>query len=133
METTFCELKGKEVINVIDGKRLGRIIDIVFDSCCGRILGLVVPAYTKSFNIFKTCDDIFIPYANVCKIGEDVILVRICVQNPKVAMLGSCKTKYTKAMGVEEEKTAEQNVDAQNESGTNIYPEMQTKDDDTKP
>ena len=26
METTFCELRGKEVINVSDGKRLGRII-----------------------------------------------------------------------------------------------------------
>ena len=23
METSFCELKGKEVINIVDGKRLG--------------------------------------------------------------------------------------------------------------
>ena len=83
METTFCELRGKEVINVLDGKRLGKIIDLVFDTRCGKILGLVVPCYNKSWNIFKTADDIFIPYSNVCKIGDDVILVEIFVQNQK--------------------------------------------------
>ena len=83
METTFCELRGKEVINVLDGKRLGKIIDLVFDTRCGKILGLVVPCYNKSWNIFKTADDIFIPYSNVCKIGDDVILVEIFVQKQK--------------------------------------------------
>lgn len=81
METTFCELKGKEVINIVDGKRLGRIIDLVFETNCGKVLGLVVPCYNKSWNIFKASEDIFIPFGNVCKIGDDVILVQIYVPN----------------------------------------------------
>ena len=96
METTFCELRGKEVINVIDGKRLGRIIDIVFETNCGKILGFVVPCYNKSWNIFKTADDIFIPYKNVCKIGDDVILVEIFVPNKQAPSRGKNKTSFVK-------------------------------------
>ncbi len=83
METSFCELKGKEVINIVDGKKLGRIIDIVFDTNCGRILGIVVPCYNKSWNIFKSSDDIFIPFNCICKFGDDAILVQIYVPNQK--------------------------------------------------
>ncbi|MBQ7308330.1 MAG: YlmC/YmxH family sporulation protein [Clostridia bacterium] len=79
METTFCELRAKEVINVVDGKRLGNIVDIVFCSQTGKIKGLVVPAYNRGFNLFKSGEDIYIPYQNVCKIGDDVILVQLCL------------------------------------------------------
>ena len=87
METSFCELKGKEVINIVDGKRLGRIIDLVFDTHYGKILGIVVPAYNKGWNIFKSSDDIFIPFNCICKFGDDAILVQVFIQknqcNPK--------------------------------------------------
>ena len=86
METSFCELKGKEVINVTDGKRLGRIIDIVFDTKCGRLLGIVVPSYNKSWNIFKSGDDIFIPFGCICKFGDDAILVQIYIQNQSASI-----------------------------------------------
>ena len=90
METSFCELKGKEVINVVDGRRLGKIIDIVFDTQYGRVLGIVVPSYNKSFNIFKQSDDIFIPFNCICKFGEDTILVQIYITdaNPKLGKKG---------------------------------------------
>lgn len=84
METSFCELRGKEVINIVDGKKLGRIIDLVFDDCTGKIFGIVVPSYNKSWNIFKQSDDIFIPFNCICKFGDDAILVRIFVQNTNV-------------------------------------------------
>lgn len=98
METTFCELRGKEVINICDGKRLGRIIDIVFETNYGKILGFVVPCYNKSWNIFKTSEDIFIPFCNVRKIGDDVILVDIFVPNkqPANCKKGKCATPYSK-------------------------------------
>lgn len=74
METSFCELKQKEVINVKDGKRLGRIVDIVF--CCpeGKITGIVVPG-GRSFLFSK--NEMFIDWRNIEKIGEDAILVDI--------------------------------------------------------
>ena len=79
METTFCDLRTQEVINVVDGKKLGNIVDLVFCSETGKIKGLVVPAYNKGFNLFKSAEDIFIPYQNVCRIGDDVILVQLCL------------------------------------------------------
>ena len=83
METSFCELKGKDVINIVDGKKLGKIIDIVFNTQTGRMLGVVVPSYNKSWNIFKSSDDIFIPFGCICKFGDDAILVQIFLPNQK--------------------------------------------------
>ena len=44
MELSFSELKRKDVINTPDGKRLGRICDIVFCYPENRILGFIVPS-----------------------------------------------------------------------------------------
>lgn len=77
MQTTFCELRTKAVINVLDGRDLGHCTDIVIDCSCGKILGLIVPGETYVFKIFKPNDEIFIPWHNICKIGEDVILVEL--------------------------------------------------------
>lgn len=81
METSFFAMRCKEVINVCDGKSLGRISDIVFDMFSGQIFGLLVPSTAGFFTIFHSCDEIFIPYQNICKIGEDVILVDLAETN----------------------------------------------------
>ena len=39
-DLTFCELREKEVVNIADGKKLGRILDIAFTSN-GTIKGLI--------------------------------------------------------------------------------------------
>ena len=65
MEVSFSDLKCKEVINVVDGKRLGSVIDVIFHSCNGKILGFIVPGAKKGFNLFKSCENIFIPYNNI--------------------------------------------------------------------
>jgi len=77
-ECTFLELRCKEVVNVVDGRRLGHIIDMVFELHSGRILGLVVPA-TKGFwsSMFKGGHELFIPYERICKVGSDTILVEL--------------------------------------------------------
>ena len=79
VETSFCELRAKSVINVVDGSLLGHICDIVLEICTGHILGFVVPCSRGFFHIFKSVEEIFIPYHNVCKIGKDVILVELNV------------------------------------------------------
>lgn len=109
METSFCELRGKEVINIVDGKRLGKIIDIVFDTRFGKVLGIVVPCYNKSWNIFKQCDDIFIPFNSVCKFGEDAILVQIYIPNEasnKKNKLGMFNSRNSKTCTAENVSTA---------------------------
>jgi YlmC/YmxH family sporulation protein len=73
---SFAELRCKEVVNCIDGKRLGRIIDIVFGARDGRILGIVVPHARKNI-IFRNSEPIFIAWDLVERIGEDILLVKI--------------------------------------------------------
>ncbi|MBE7074536.1 MAG: YlmC/YmxH family sporulation protein [Clostridiales bacterium] len=81
MESSFLELRCKEVINVTDGKKLGHIIDIVFDLPSGKIKGLVVPINQPGFNLFKQPQHLFIPYNQICKIGDDIILVELYEDN----------------------------------------------------
>ncbi len=76
IEFTFCELRAREVINIADGKRLGRIIDMAF-TCAGKIVGIIVPGERKILKNISGCENIFIPWKNVVKIGDDVVLVNL--------------------------------------------------------
>lgn len=76
METTFLDLRSKQVVNIVDGKVLGHIVDMIFDTCTSRILGFVVPGGKGMFNFFRN-EEIFVPYCNICKIGDDTILVKL--------------------------------------------------------
>ena len=73
-ELTFCELRGKEVVNVVDGKRLGRICDLAM-TCNGRVIGIMAPGDRSALRSFSGKDVVFIPWQNIAKIGDDVILV----------------------------------------------------------
>jgi len=42
METSFCSLKSKCVINISDGKNLGNITDVIIDTCTSKVLAIVV-------------------------------------------------------------------------------------------
>ena len=74
-QITFCELRSKEVVNSVDGKRMGRIVDLVFSGETGKIKGIVTP-YGKR-GPFGKGQDIFIPWRCVTTIGEDVIIVNL--------------------------------------------------------
>ena len=82
VEYTFCELREKEVVNVADGKKLGRISDIAFTEK-GQVVGLIVPGDRKFMKNVTGADTIFIPYDCVLKIGNDVILVDLNNNPPK--------------------------------------------------
>jgi YlmC/YmxH family sporulation protein len=69
------DLKMKEVINIIDGKRLGTITDIEIDIETGRLTAIVVPGIGKFLGIFGRSEDVVIPWEKINKIGTDVILV----------------------------------------------------------
>ncbi|MGI6093622.1 MAG: YlmC/YmxH family sporulation protein [Veillonellaceae bacterium] len=76
-DITFCvsDLKLKEVINVMDGKRLGTITDIEIDIESGKLTAIVVPGTGKFLGLFGRNEDIVIPWEKISKIGFDVILV----------------------------------------------------------
>ena len=86
-DLSFCKKKKKVVINVCDGKRLGHIIDINFNSH-GQILGIIVPGDKKFIKSFSAGDSIYIPWRCIVKIGEDTILVEL---KGDLTVQGSCK------------------------------------------
>lgn len=74
MELTFSQLRAKEVINTQDGRKLGKICDIVLCYPENKWIGIVVPN-SKGFSWKK--DGLFIDLRCIVKIGDDVILVNI--------------------------------------------------------
>ena len=78
MEISYTELRSKEVVNLQNGARMGKIIDLIIDSNGKNVLGLVVPGVRR---LFKGSEDIFIPWRDITKIGSDVILVSMDVHS----------------------------------------------------
>ena len=77
MQLSFRELRKKDVINVADGRCLGRIIDLTLNFPQGVLTGITVPG-RKIFG-FRLFDrtEVFIEESKILKIGGDVILVNL--------------------------------------------------------
>ncbi len=73
METSFLAIKQKDVINLLDGKHLGKVCDISFSFPENNVLGFTVTG-SKGFKFSK--QEIFLPVKCIVKIGEDAILVK---------------------------------------------------------
>ena len=74
---TFSEMKQKDVINITDGRRLGRPCDVAFnDQSC--ISAIIIPSPFRIGLLFGAeREDIVIPWKNIRCFGDDVILVDI--------------------------------------------------------
>lgn len=70
------DFKHKEVINIVDGRRLGFVQDVNANLETGIITSIVVPGNNRLFNVFSL-NDIVIPWQNIKCIGDDIILVEI--------------------------------------------------------
>ena len=64
----------KEVINHIDGARLGHVADVKFETESGQIIAIVVPGPKESF--FDRCPEYEIPWCDIERVGDDFIFVR---------------------------------------------------------
>ncbi len=75
---TLMELRQKAVINTRDGKSLGKVMDIEFCLVDGRVTAIVVPGGFKVTQLIRgERAGLVIPWENICKIGDDVILVDV--------------------------------------------------------
>ncbi len=73
----ISDLRARDVINILDGRKLGNIIDIDLDLENGKVLSLVLPGRTHIFNIFYKRGEIVVPWNKIVRIGKDVILVEV--------------------------------------------------------
>ena len=78
---SFSEIKQKDVINISDGRKLGRPIDLILnDDAC--VQALVVPGRGGGLpGLFRQDrEGCVIPWERVRRIGDDVILVEVDVE-----------------------------------------------------
>lgn len=73
----FSELRCKEVINIRDCKKLGRVQDLEFNPCNGCIEKIFIPACGKFGSFFPTEPDFVICFNEIKQIGPDIILVDV--------------------------------------------------------
>jgi YlmC/YmxH family sporulation protein len=71
------ELRSKDVINLVDGRRLGFVGDLDLDVEGGQIRAFVIQGANRWLGWLGKDRDTVVPWGQVEKIGEDVILVRI--------------------------------------------------------
>ena len=90
MICNFSELRNKEVINKLDGARLGTISDFEVDTETGRMKSLIVLGKGRLFSAMT--ETIKISWANIEVIGEDTVLVsHIAGKNPNERIITSVK------------------------------------------
>ena len=91
----ICELREKEVINIRDCQRLGRVLDIEFDLHTGvicqpyaprAICQLILPGPSRFCGFFGRDAEYLIGWKCIRQIGADIILVDVdlekCMQKP---------------------------------------------------
>lgn len=74
----LSDLQNKTVINTLDGKNIGNIIDLNIDEK-GKAIGLIVEKHKFLISFFSSKKEITIKWDQIEKIGEDVILVNIAI------------------------------------------------------
>ena len=77
MEVNYSDLKQKKVVNILDGKVLGFVTDLVFEFPEGKIKSFI--ACDNKALFFK--EESVICLSDVNKIGDDAVLV--CVKSCK--------------------------------------------------
>lgn len=73
----LSELQNKTLVNIIDGKNIGNIVDVKMDDVTGNIISLVIEPNKRGFSFSSKGNYTEIKWENIKKIGEDVILVNL--------------------------------------------------------
>ncbi len=72
----ISEFQMKDVVNISDGRRLGNVADIEINLDNGKIETIIIGFSGKLLGFFGKEEEIIIPWNQIVKVGEDVILVR---------------------------------------------------------
>ncbi|MBO8136640.1 MAG: YlmC/YmxH family sporulation protein [Desulfotomaculum sp.] len=75
----ISDLRSREIINIVDGRRLGVIKDIDIDLEHGKISALILPGTGRVFGFLGREEEFVVPWEKIVKIGMDVILVEVNV------------------------------------------------------
>ena len=74
----LSDLQRKDVVNIVDGTKIGNIIDITINDV-GAMSSLIVEKSKFIISYFTSQSEIEIKWNQIEKIGEDVILVNFMI------------------------------------------------------
>ena len=74
----LSDLQSKDIVNINDGKKIGRIIDASINDA-GMIEYLSIERFCGINGLFNKDNETTITFKQIKRIGEDVILVDIVV------------------------------------------------------
>ncbi|MEG6615705.1 YlmC/YmxH family sporulation protein [Peptococcaceae bacterium 1198_IL3148] len=75
----LSDLVGKEIVNIVNGSRLGIIgdSDLSIDVDSGQIKHIILPRRANMLNFWVDRQSMVIPWDLVRKVGEEVIIVEL--------------------------------------------------------
>ena len=75
MQCRLRSLRCKEVVNICDGCRLGYVSDIDVRVPEGQVAAIVVLGPCRFFGLFGRGEEFYVPWENIQRIGDDIILI----------------------------------------------------------
>lgn len=73
----LSDMQVKEIVSVVDGRKLGKIVDVNVDSINGKINFFVCEQRRLFKRLFGSNSEVKFTFEDIDKIGEDVILIKL--------------------------------------------------------
>ncbi len=73
----LSDLQRKDIVNINDGRIIGRVIDADINEKDGTLMSLIIEKNKYLKNIFSSESEVTIRFEQIKKLGSDVILIEI--------------------------------------------------------
>lgn len=77
MQFKVSDFGVRDVINLVDGAKLGPVKDMYIDLESGQIVSLVLSGERKFFGMLSAGGDVVVPWERIKKIGVHTVLVEV--------------------------------------------------------
>lgn len=71
----ISDLRNMRIVNMANGKVLGKISDLVMDVNRGYVKAIILPGGNSWPVFLRNAKEVEVPWGNIKKIGQDVIIV----------------------------------------------------------
>ncbi len=73
----ISDLGLRDIVNLVDGAKLGPVSDVYIDLETGKVLSLVLSGGKKYLGLMNAGRDVVVPWEKIKKIGVDTVLVEV--------------------------------------------------------
>lgn len=77
MQFKISDLGLRDIVNIVDGSKLGTVKDVYIDLETGKLVSLVLSGDRKYFGLMSAGKDTVVPWEKIKKIGVDTVLVEV--------------------------------------------------------